>query len=650
MDGTRDDRSRGSSWEAAALDAMDVGVMLVVDGAVTRFNRAARDLLRVPPDRIVLAPASDDAGGLVLSGVLDEAGRPVPAEDLVTATVLRERVRVERVVQLRWSDGAARTLHVVGVPVDEGGLPGAVLTYRDVTDDVGTRHELRASEHRLQEILDAVDASVFVKDLRGRYTFVNAAFERAAGLAADEVLGRTASDLALVPDTLVAEDQDREVLATGVTRSAVLQMAGRHWLTTKSPMRNDDGHIVGVIATATDVTDQQAARDRETQLLHHVEHMDRLDSLGQLAAGVAHDFNNLLAAITLTAEMLQVQLPQGSPELESAGQIVDIARRATQLTARMLVFARNDESAVGRVDLNDAVRRAESLLERTLGAHVARTLQLCEGACVVEAEPARLEQVVLNLALNARDAMPEGGRLVIATEVLDLDEEQVEIFRTRSAGPHVVLSVSDTGAGMAEEVRRAAFDPFFTTKPTGQGTGLGLATVYGVARRAGGGAWIYSEPGLGTSVRVAFPLVDVGPPAAPAAPRPPLPAPGPGNRLVLVLEDEPSLRAVAERLLQRAGHRVLSYDEGSALLAALPELPEPPDLLLSDVVLPGMSGPEVAEQAVRLVPSLRVILMSGYTAGLVGRSAVTGEVLAKPFSSATLLAAVDRALAEDPAG
>jgi two-component system cell cycle sensor histidine kinase/response regulator CckA len=756
-----------ASWQAAAMDALDVGVILFVEGEVARFNRAAPELLRTDPERLRGAtPGSGPA--FVLSEVVDLAGQSVAQENLVTNVVLRERVPVERVVELRWADGASRVVRVTGVPVVVGGRNGAVVTYRDVTDEVGIQGDLRASERRLQDILDAVESTVFVKDLDGRFTFVNAALERNLGLDREHILGRTAADLTDPEETRTAIEQDREVLTTGETRKAILEVSGRHYLTSKSAVCDEAGRVVGLIGTSIDMTDQvaaqqaravalavvesttdaiatfdrdlrvtslnstaaqdsneptgslvgrdflatfpfgtrkdeilpvlrsvlageeveleytpdtgvsrgltfvvrmfpirseqgdviggavmgrdvtesRAAQRREQQLERQVEHMDRLDSLGQLAGGVAHDFNNLLAAINLTAEMLQSQLPAGSEERDEAGLIVDIARRATDLTAQLLVFARKDESPVQQVDLNDVVRRAESLLARTLGEHIERQVDLCADVCVVDADPTRLEQVVLNLALNARDAMPDGGRLTIATSVVDLDEGDVEVYRTRSGGAHAVLTVSDDGIGMDDAVRLEAFDPFFTTKPTGKGTGLGLATVYGVARRTGGGAWIHSQPGRGTSVRVAFPL------SGAAAPHP---VPEPDSRaaarsvgrFIVVLEDEEALRAITERLLARAGYRVASFVDGTSLLGALPEMAQPPDLLLTDVVLPGASGPEVAERAQQMVPGLRVVLMSGYTAGLVGGGPAQGVVLAKPFSAATLIAAVERTLGGD---
>jgi CheY-like chemotaxis protein len=366
--------------------------------------------------------------------------------------------------------------------------------------------------------------------------------------------------------------------------------------------------------------------------------------VGQVAGGVAHEFNNMLAAIRLTAEMLVGSLEPDSPEQAQVRRIVEVTERASELTERMLVVARKDSPVLRRVDLNALVRETDALLGRTLGEHIHRRLDLTELDCVVEGDPTRLEQVVVNLAINGRDAMPSGGSLVISTTVVELGEEDHRVYRTRSPGPHVVLTVTDEGTGMDVDTRRQAFEPFFTTKPPGQGTGLGLASVYAVANQVGGGAWIYSEPGLGTVVKVALPRV-LDPADAPVVPSVgALPTPRGGGRRVVVVEDEQALREVAERLLRRAGYEVQVFPDGAALLAALPGMPAPA-LLVTDVVLPGLSGPEIADEVLAAVPGVAVLFMSGYTAGLTGGREVPGEILAKPFSAATLVDAVERAIA-----
>jgi two-component system, cell cycle sensor histidine kinase and response regulator CckA len=760
----------GLPWQAAALDAMDVGVVLLVEGEVARSNTAGARLLRL--DAQVMTGRTLGSEQFL---VFDEDGVPVAAEDFVAARVLARRVPVERVIELRWPDGASRLLLASGVPVSYEGRNAAVVTYRDVTKERQAQRAVEVSKRRLQEIVDVVDASVFVKDRDGRYTFVNEVFLQNLGLTREQVLGRRTPDLADAGDeaqvaaAATATRQDAELFRTGQPVSDPLTNAsGRVYLTTKTPLWGADGEVSALAGVSTDITEQVRAaeaqataaavvdsstdgivifdcdlrvtginatalhrtpapaqtligrpypetfpegegRDRTTALLRRVvddgeqveldwepeegpaaglsfavrgfpirsvdgaiiggallgrdvtdirlaenrrqelerqvHHMERLEGLGQLAGGIAHDFNNLLAALNLTTEMLRSDLPAGSEGHAQATRIIEIAASAAALTAQLLVFARRDEPSPARVDLNAVVRRIDDLLDRTLGEHVHRHLELADQECFVEVDPSRLEQVVLNLAVNARDAMPDGGELRIATTVVDLGVEDHESFYTRSPGPHVVLEVTDEGRGMPPGAQARAFDPFFTTKPRGHGTGLGLATVYGVATQAGGGTWLYSEPGRGTVVKVALPLVGSPEPGDPAAPRR-SPQHGGGTR-VAVVEDEEALRTVARRLLERAGYVVQTYASGSDFLTAL-AAGDSPALLVSDVVLPGLSGPETVEQARQLRPGLRVVFMSGYTAGLMGGHDVAGELLPKPFTAATLLESVERALAGSP--
>ena len=748
-------------WEAVAVAALDVGIVVLDESGVRHANAAAGRILGMSEEQIYGAEPFRTP-----FEVFDEDGRPVAPENWGAARALQRREVVEVRSRLVWPDGRAVWVVSRSVPFEWDGRPAVISTLTDVTEAHRSEEAARAGRWQLQQVLDAIDASVFVKDSAGRYVFVNATFLREAGLPESAVIGRRAVEVGTDPEAArLAEQQDERVVARGEPVTEVLPLRDRVYLTTKTPLRDETGSIDALVGISTNITAQVRAveaqaisaavvesssdvivtfdRDRlitsvnaaavaaigrpvdelvgqradevgltmppdeaaevlrrtlagevveiernpthgpragrswtirvtpirsgdgeviggsvavrdvtavrqaeaESQRMQHeLEHVERLDSLGQLAGGVAHDFNNMLAAIRLTADMLAGSLPPESAEHGQALRIVEVTERAADLTDRLLVFARKDSPVLRRVDVNDLVRRADGLLERTLGEHIDRRLDLTSAACVVEADPTRLEQVVLNLAVNARDAMPDGGTLHIATEVVELDEDH-RVYRTEAPGPHVVLSVTDEGAGMEPETLRQAFEPFFTTKPPGQGTGLGLASVYAVAHQVGGGTWIYSEPGRGTVVKVALPLVaaaadDQATTDAPAAPSP---ARGNGRRVVVV-EDEQALRDIAQRLLGRAGYHVQGFPDGASLLAALPAMPAP-DVLLTDVVLPGLSGPEIADRVGERVPGIRVVFMSGYTAGLMGGREVPGEVLAKPFSATTLVEAVERALA-----
>ena len=764
MDQAGADQPGSAGWEAVAVDALDVGVLVIDSGAIRHANPAAEALLGTPAAELVGRQPGDAP-----FQVFDESGSEISRAERDEGRMTSD-TDVSSLMRVVTSLGDHRWLRARRTLFELDGRPAVLVAITDVSAQKDAEEESRRAAERLQQILDAVDASIFVKDRDGRYAFVNRAFEEEIGRSRDDVLGRRTADIGPDPEAVArAEEQDVVVFETGAAVSDALSMGDRTYLTTKTPLLDADGRVEALVGTSTNITGQVRAAETQAiaaavvesssdnvltfgrdhlitsinpaaiaelgrpasevlgipvdrigmtvtaeeaadlvrrvfagesmeferspvdgpragrsfvvrvdpirssvgaviggavamrevtaerrahaerlRMQHDLEHVERLDSLGQLAGGVAHDFNNLLAAIKLTSEMLVSSLPSDSDDQVQAKRIVAVTERAAELTNQLLVFARREAPSTEQVEVNTLVREADTLLARTLGEHIERRLELVDRECLVEVDAARFEQVVLNLAVNARDAMPDGGGLLLRTEVAVLDEYDQEVFRTRAPGPHVVLSVTDEGEGMAEEVRRQAFEPFFTTKPRGQGTGLGLATVYAVSIQAGGGTWIYSEPGRGTVVKVALPLVEDPSATADDAEQASVPLSGRGRRVVVV-EDEAALRDVAERLLVRAGYIVESFEDGTSLVAALPQLVAP-DVLLTDVVLPGLSGPEAAGKLRERFPATRIVFMSGYTAGLMGGRVVDGEVLSKPFSSATLVAAIERALTADDAG
>ena len=334
---------------------------------------------------------------------------------------------------------------------------------------------------------------------------------------------------------------------------------------------------------------EQEERERlETRLAQ----AQRLETVGQLAGGIAHDFNNILAVILNHAHFVHRELPEGSPLRDDVKQISHAAERASELTRQLLIFSRRDPAVPQTVDVNALVEETERLLRRTIGERVALATSLCEDRCYVEADPSQLEHVLLNLVVNARDAMPDGGTITIASE---------------RDGERIVLTVADEGAGMEPEVVARAFEPFFTTKPKGRGTGLGLATVYGTITDAGGEVRIDSAPAEGTTVRIAMPAV--GAPAAPPPDDGPENADGAGATVLLV-EDEAAVRRLTRRILESGGFRCLDAADGDEALELFAAHRDEIDLVLTDVVMPRMSGPELAERIGDGGPP--VLYMSGY--------------------------------------
>jgi PAS domain S-box-containing protein len=399
----------------------------------------------------------------------------------------------------------------------------------------------------------------------------------------------------------------------------------------------------------------EAERERMQNQLHQSQ---RLEALGQLAGGIAHDFNNLLAVIINYAAFVADDLEAaGSGEedrwtstREDIRQIRLAGERAAHLTHQLLAFARREVVQPEVVDVNDVVMDVEQLLRRTIGEHVELRSALAEDLRPVLIDPGQLEQILINLAVNARDAMPGGGTLRIDTANLDVDAEYADARPGLTPGRYVRLRVSDNGEGMSAETVQRAFDPFYTTKPPGEGTGLGLATVYGIIQQAGGRSQIYSEPGVGTTITVALPATLQSPSPEPSVG--PRPARARGGTILLV-EDEEALREVTRRILTRAGYEVIAAPGGEEALAAAEAHGEPIDLLLSDVIMPHMAGPELARRLLKSQPGVGVLLMSGFAQPILdagGHLDAGVRLIEKPFSGPLLLETVAQIIERGQAG
>ena len=377
------------------------------------------------------------------------------------------------------------------------------------------------------------------------------------------------------------------------------------------------------LVLAHDVTERQRLEQRLADA-------EKMEAIGRLAGGVAHDFNNLLTVIAGYAEILE----QRESSREEAAEIARAAAQAAALTHQLLAFSRRQVLHPKIVDLNEIVAGMETMLHRIIGDDVSVGIRLAPQLAPVEADRAQLERVILNLAANARDAMPNGGALTIETANVELDEAQVKEHGDGSPGPHVLLAVSDSGHGMDEEVAKHLFEPFFTTKPAGEGTGLGLATVFGVVKQSGGGIYVYSEPGRGSTFKIYLP--------AATAPAEQAPAAGDGHaargtETIMVVEDDDSVRELVRLMLEANGYEVLTVEDADEAARLCTE--RDVDLLLTDVVMPGVSGSALAERLAPLAPGMRILFMSGYSDEAVYRHGEIGPgaaFLEKPFTERTL--------------
>jgi len=410
------------------------------------------------------------------------------------------------------------------------------------------------------------------------------------------------------------------------------------WLSVRGRRFYDDaGTLIRAAGIGMDVTRHREMEDRVRQA-------QKMEAVGQLAGGIAHDFNNLLTAILGYCMLTLETLEPTHPMRQDIEAIQKAAESAASLTGQLLAFSRRQILQLQLVDLNAVVARADSLLQRLIGDHislVARTIEPLEG---IAADPSQIEQIIMNLAINARDAMPDGGTLTIETANVELDEAYAARHPGSSAGPHVMLAVSDTGTGMDEATQARVFEPFFTTKKRGEGTGLGLATVYGIVKQSGGSIWVYSEIGRGTTFKVYFPRAaqfHASPRQDEAA------ASRDGVETILIAEDQPEVRAAARAALTRHGYVVLEASGGDEALQIIREYPERIHLLLTDVVMPGMSGRDLVEHVHASHPDIRVLFTSGYTDDTIVRHRILDSdvpFLQKPFTPPSLLKKVRQVL------
>jgi nitrogen-specific signal transduction histidine kinase/ActR/RegA family two-component response regulator len=386
---------------------------------------------------------------------------------------------------------------------------------------------------------------------------------------------------------------------------------------------------------------EEILKEKEEQL-HQAQ---KMEAIGRLAGGVAHDFNNILTAVNGYAELLLMQLPPGGPEHQEVHEIRQAVARAASLTRQLLAFSRKQVIQPQALNLNQVVMSLEGMLRRLLGEDIDLALSLGEGLGLVLADPGQMEQVVLNLAVNARDAMPRGGKLHLETADVDLDEVFARPRLEVEPGSYVLLAVSDTGIGMDEAARSRIFEPFYTTKELGKGTGLGLSTVYGIVKQNRGHIWVYSEPGQGTTFKIYLPRMA---PLADVAKISVKPAVLPrGWETVLLVEDDEMVRQVTSKMLQRQGYRVLEAAGGLEALKVCDSHREPVHLILTDVVMPGISGPEMAARAIQKHPGIKVLFMSGHTENTIVHHGVLEPGVAflqKPFKYNDLICRVREVL------
>jgi len=557
-------------------------------------------------------------------------------------------------------DGHEIPIEVSLAPVRDNDRRLVAASIRDITERKLIRDALQESEGRLKALFDHAPTEIHFKDCEGRYVLLNRHVERLLGVPAADVIGKTPGDVLSEDRAHHFTAHDRRVLETGETQKQrdrwQTSEGERTYLTIKFPVRDEDGSITGIGAMGTDITAIERAEEQlrkshevlEGQVEERTRELERqqevlrqaqkMEAIGQLTGGVAHDFNNLLTAILGNLEMLEAWHGGEERSSKAISQAQEAADLGAELTGRLLAFARRQPLDPKVTSFSDVVFEMNDLLSRTLGETIEINTVLANPLDKALVDPVQLQNALLNLAINARDAMQGGGRLTIETANVELDEDYARDYTDVNVGDYVLLSVTDTGIGMAPEILEHVFEPFFTTKSIGKGSGLGLSMVYGFVKQSGGHIRLYSESGRGTAINLYFPKA-LGLDETTETTRAEETMPKAHGEVVLVVEDEPRVRQVTVQRLETLGYTVLEAENGPA---ALDLLAGPPvvDLVFTDMIMPGgMSGGDLAREVERLYPEIKIMLTSGYAdhAGIDSDAALGGKVwLRKPYRLAEL--------------
>ena len=602
------------------LENLITGVYMIRDGRFTYVNRAFATVFGSTPDDLVgtdplrLVHEDDRQGGPWQATAMPGAKGPGQA---------REFRGLKR-------DGAENRVMALGTMVEVDGEQALVGNLVDITAVTSAQEEME----RLATAIEQAGEVVVITDAHGRIQYVNPAFEAVTGYRRSEVLGQSPR---LLQSGVHGADFYRDLWST--------IGSGKRWhghfvnrrkdgsefteTATISPVRDKTGTITAYVAVKRDITDEIAAQAALSQ-------SQRLESVGQLAGGIAHDFNNLLSIILGYAEMAMESLREGDPVHEDMDQVLGAATRAKALTQQLLAFSRRQVLEPEAFDLGEVLTELERMLRRLVGEHITMSLHLSDDLGHVFGDPRQVEQVVMNLVVNARDAMPRGGTLVIEASNVENDDQGRPLAPDLPVGSFVEILLADSGHGMDEATLGRIFEPFFTTKSEEHGTGLGLSTVYGIVMQSGGAIRVESEVGRGTTFRVYLPRAEAR--AARHGTRSEGRRPT-GNETILLVEDEEGVRRLTERILRNAGYEVLTAASGGDAMVLWEKRTRPIHLLLSDVVMPHLSGPELASRMRKEQPDLKVLFMSGYTDELLTRFAVGSghsDVVLKPFTASDL--------------
>jgi two-component system, cell cycle sensor histidine kinase and response regulator CckA len=541
-------------------------------------------------------------------------------------------------------DGSVIEVEISTHDLDFAGRPACVVQARDVTEVRRNEAKVAHTSRLLRSVVEGTSDAVFVKDRDGKYLLFNEAAARYVGKSVEEVLGKDDTELLGAEGARAVMASDRQVMETNESHTSEepLSAAGafRIFHAFRAPYRDERGNVVGVLGISRDITDRKRLEDELRQ-------SQKMEAVGRLAGGVAHDFNNLLTVISGYSELMLARPDVSDQMRESIKAIGEAGKRATALTRQLLGFSRRTMLQPRVLDLNAVVVETGEMLRRLIGEDILFTTVPAPDLSRVKVDPGQLDQVLMNLAVNARDAMPNGGKLTIETANVLLSDDDAAFHFDCTSGPHVMLAMSDTGCGMAPDVMARIFEPYFTTKEVGKGTGLGLAVVFGIVRQSDGCIHVYSEPGQGTTFKIYFPAVSER--ASGSSGSEPAIALG-GAETILLVEDDAAVRKLALMSLEMHGYEVLSATDGEDALRIAKAHRGPIDLILTDVVMPNVGGRELARHLQLLFPGVKVLFMSGYADDAVVRHGLLEadiSFIQKPYTPLGLAEKVRQVLDED---
>ena len=558
----------------------------------------------------------------------------------------------------RRRDGSEFAVEISLNPVSLGNGTLVLSAIRDISDRKRIEQELRRAHQeldrkttqeigeyraRLASIIDSSTDAIIGKELDGTITSWNRGAEAMYGYTAEEAIGKNISFLTSknrpdeIPNILAKISRGERIEHYESVR---LAKDGRRLDVSLSisPIFEPAGNIVGASAIARDITAQRRAED-------HLRQAQKMEAVGRVAGGVAHDFNNILRIVTACTELLRDRIDPGGDSGQYIENIRKAVERGTSLTRQLLAFTRKSSLQPQLIDLNIRLKDVIKLIQPLMGDDVEIVVVPRDPSAVIEIDPGQLDQIVLNLAVNSRDAMPRGGKFILETAAVELDEVFTSQHRPMKEGPHVMLAVSDTGIGMDQATVARIFEPFFTTKEAGKGTGLGLATVYGIVQQSGGHIWVYSEVGSGTIFKIYLPSAEhkIAEKTATEAERAIARREG---RVILLVEDDEIMLSLTRKLLEQNGYLVLEAREGKSAIDVMEAHHGTIDVLLTDVVMRGMSGPELVAKVIASHPETKVVYMSGYTGELIAQHERTQGIplLEKPFTRTALFHLLDEVL------